>query len=92
MSISFLRCDVTLKTIYQNRYRQLIQTLIQARKQAKLTQSEVAQKLDKPQSYIAKIEGKDRKLDVLEFIELCEILGVKPSNLIKEIENFHCEA
>lgn len=77
-----------MKTIYQERYNQLIHDLILVRKHANLTQSEVAKKLNKPQSYIAKIEGKDRKLDILEFIELCEVLDVQPSLLIREIENF----
>lgn len=72
-----------LKTIYQIRYSALIEVLILARKQLDLTQLEVAQRLGKPQSYIAKIEGKDRKLDVVEFVELCEAIHQDPSELIK---------
>ena len=49
-----------MKTIYQQRYQTLIDCLISARKQAKLTQADIAHQLGKPQSYIAKIEGKDR--------------------------------
>ncbi|RKG35476.1 XRE family transcriptional regulator [Acinetobacter guerrae] len=75
-----------MKTIYRDRYQQMIDILIAERKRAKLTQIEVAQKLNKPQSYIAKIEGRDRKIDILEFIELCETLGIKASSLIKQIE------
>ena len=72
-----------MKTIYQERYLRLINTLIQARKNAGLTQAQVAEKLSKPQSYIAKIEGADRKLDVVEFVELCETIHQDPSELIK---------
>lgn len=72
-----------VKTIYQERYLRLINTLIQARKNAGLTQAQVAEKLSKPQSYIAKIEGADRKLDVVEFVELCETIHQDPSELIK---------
>ncbi|WP_026470951.1 helix-turn-helix domain-containing protein [Alkanindiges illinoisensis] len=78
-----------MKTIYQQRYQKLIDNLITARKQANLTQSEIAQRLGKPQSYIAKIEGKDRKLDVLEFIELCEVLQIEASVLIKKLEKIY---
>jgi transcriptional regulator with XRE-family HTH domain len=71
-----------VKTIYQERYLQLIAALTQARKQAGLTQMQVAEVLSKPQSYIAKIEGADRKLDVMEFVELCEAIHQDPSDLI----------
>ncbi len=72
-----------VKTIYQERYLRLINALIQARKNAGLTQAQVSEKLSKPQSYIAKIEGADRKLDVVEFVELCENIHQDPSELIK---------
>lgn len=78
-----------MKTIYQQHYHMLIQYLIQARKDAQLTQAQVAQLLGKPQSYIAKIEVKDRKLDVLEFMLLCKVLNVQASKLLEKIEIHH---
>lgn len=72
-----------MKTIYQEPYLRLVQALVQARKNAGLTQTQVAEKLSKPQSYIAKVEGADRKLDVMEFVELCEAIHQNPSELIK---------
>ncbi len=76
----------TLKTIYKRRYQELVDAIISARKAACLTQFQVAEKLKKPQSYVAKIEGKDRKIDVLEFIELCSVLEIKASTIICKIE------
>ena len=76
-----------MKTIYQERYLKLMQALVQARKQAGLTQMQVAEKLDKPQSYIAKVEGADRKLDVMEFVELCEVINQDPCTLIQYLKN-----
>ena len=87
MSSSSYYFDSTMKTIYQQRYQTLIDCLISARKQAKLTQADIAHQLGKPQSYIAKIEGKDRKIDVLEYVEICEVLDLQPSEIIKIIEN-----
>lgn len=75
-----------MKTIYQENYRKLIGKLIVIRKTANLTQAQIAQKLQKPQSYIAKIENFERKLDILEFVQLCQILGVRPSEVIVLIE------
>lgn len=78
--------DAILKTIYQTRYLQLVDALINARKQAGLTQIQVATQLSKPQSYIAKVEGSDRKLDVVEFVALCEVIGQDPCELIKQLQ------
>ncbi len=72
-----------MKTIYQEPYLRLVQALVQARKNAGLTQTQVAEKLSKPQSYIAKVEGADRKLDVMEFVELCQAIDADATVLIK---------
>lgn len=74
-----------MKTIYQDRYQILIAELIRIRKDKGLTQAQLAKKLDKPQSYIAKIEAKDRKLDILEFVVLCEVLMVLPCDVLQII-------
>lgn len=76
-----------MKTIYQEPYLRLVQALVQARKNAGLTQTQVAEKLAKPQSYIAKVEGADRKLDVMEFVELCEAIYLDPSEFIKLLKS-----
>lgn len=73
-----------MKSIHQDRYAVFIDKIIATRKAQSLTQSQIAQKLNKPQSFIAKIEGKDRKLDVLEFIDICHALSISPSSFIHE--------
>lgn len=72
-----------MKTIYQESYLRLIDALVKGRKTAGLTQMQVAEKLAKPQSYVAKVEGADRKLDVMEFVALCKVIQQDPSELIK---------
>lgn len=42
------------------------------------TQQEVAQRLGRPQSFVAKYEGGERRLDVIEFIAVTEVLGRGP--------------
>ena len=76
---------ILLKTIYQPQYVELIELLIQTRKSLPLTQSQLATILGKQQSYIAKVEICERKLDVLEFIDWSRALGLEPSDLIKQI-------
>jgi transcriptional regulator with XRE-family HTH domain len=61
------------KSIYSKDYRNVIEKLKKARLDAGLKQSEVAQKLKKPQSYISKIERGERRIDITELKELAKI-------------------
>ena len=51
---------------WSDEYRSFRNKLKKARLQAGLTQVEVAKKLRKPQSYVAKSESGERRIDVLE--------------------------
>ena len=75
-----------LKTIYHPNYAALINQLIEARKRLPLTQLQLAMALSKPQSYVAKVEGCERKLDILEFVEWCHAPGQVPSEYIRRME------
>jgi transcriptional regulator with XRE-family HTH domain len=59
--------------------------LIEARKTAGLTQHDVAAGLKRPQSFVSKVEQGERRLDVIEFLELCRLIGIDPHKLIREI-------
>jgi len=66
-------------------YEHFCSLLIVARRSAKLTQVEVAKKLDRPQSFVSKYESRERRLDVIEFIEVCEVLKVSPIAIIQQL-------
>lgn len=70
----------------QKRFREL---LIAARKQADLTQAELSSRLNRPQSFVSKYERGERRLDVVEFGEVAQALGIDPAkflaNLYREI-------
>ncbi len=55
------------KTLRTPEHVYLCQRLRQARLDAGLTQADLAERLDKPQSFVAKVETKERRLDVIEF-------------------------
>jgi transcriptional regulator with XRE-family HTH domain len=57
--------------------------MIKARKTANLTQHELAKRLRRPQSFVAKYEGGERRVDVVEFIEICKAIEVDPNKLLK---------
>jgi transcriptional regulator with XRE-family HTH domain len=57
-----------------------------ARHAAGLTQRQLAAKLKRSNSFVWKFEAGERQLNVLEFIEIARVLGVKASNLMTQIE------
>ena len=74
------------KTLRSSEHKALCQILIDARKQAGLTQAQIADTLQLPQSDISKIETGERRLDVIEFINLCRAMHTDPLDVIKELD------
>jgi transcriptional regulator with XRE-family HTH domain len=66
-------------------YSKLRSLLVQAREAAGLTQAELAQRLRRAQSFISKYELGERRLDVADFIAVCECLGVDPAHLLRQV-------
>lgn len=56
-----------------------------ARIAAGLTQLEVARGLGRPQSFIAKLEACERRLDIIEFAELCRVYKRSVASMMKAI-------
>jgi transcriptional regulator with XRE-family HTH domain len=56
--------------------------MVGARKAAGLTQQALALRLKKPQSFVAKYEGGERRVDVVEFIAIAQALGADPLKLM----------
>lgn len=73
------------KTIHTERHRKFRTLLKTERKTAGLTQTVVAERLGKPPSYVAKYEGGDRRLDVLEFLDVATAIGFDPCRLIRAL-------
>jgi transcriptional regulator with XRE-family HTH domain len=61
--------------------------MIKARKAAGLTQRKLADRLHKPQSFVAKYEGGERRIDVVEFLTVCQAIGMDPAKLLKALKN-----
>ena len=64
------------------RYARLCRLLIEMRQAAGLTQVELADKLRRPQSYVSKYESGERRLDVIEFLEVADRIGVHAGDLV----------
>jgi transcriptional regulator with XRE-family HTH domain len=70
------------KTVHSADQTAFCELMIGARKAAGLTQQALAFRLKKPQSFVAKYEGGERRLDVVEFVAIARILGADPVKLI----------
>ncbi|TDR85294.1 helix-turn-helix domain-containing protein [Enterovirga rhinocerotis] len=73
------------KTLRTQGHSRLIALLKEQRLRMRLTQQQVADQLGVPQSFVAKYEGGERRLDVLEFIEAAEALGADPHDLFAAV-------
>lgn len=73
-----------MSSIHDPRYKKLIQELISIRELKEVTQVELATSLNKPQSYIAKVENLDRRLDILELTDWLTALDISIIQFIEK--------
>jgi transcriptional regulator with XRE-family HTH domain len=75
------------KSVFSDKYDRFRQRLIQARKQAGLTQVELSVRLSRPQSFVSKYERGERRLDVIEFFEVARAIGVDPFDFLRVVDH-----
>lgn len=71
-----------MKSIHDQRYIEVIALIHSARESSGRTQGEIAQLLGVPQSYVSKVETCERRIDVVELLQLCRILGISLAEVI----------
>lgn len=76
----------TKKSIFTDRYNRFRELIVEARKKAGLSQWEVAVKLNRPQSFVSKYERGERRIDIVEFLEVAKAIGVNPLQIIKALK------
>jgi transcriptional regulator with XRE-family HTH domain len=74
------------KSVYSRPYERFRELLIQARKDSGLTQNELAKHLNRPQSYVSKYENGERRLDLIEFLQLAHVLSLDVDALIHTLQ------
>ena len=76
------KLDKSVHSEGQIAFRELMTS---ARKAAGLTQQQLATKLGKPQSFVAKYEAGERRIDVVEFIAICREISVDSVGILKKL-------
>jgi transcriptional regulator with XRE-family HTH domain len=77
--------SLPIKSVFTPQYDRLRALLIDARKSESLTQAELAKQIGRPQSFVSKYERGERRLDVVEFLEITNALGIEASEIIEDI-------
>jgi transcriptional regulator with XRE-family HTH domain len=61
--------------VHQETYDIFLQRLIKAREELGLSQRDVCERMGMPHSFLSKCEIGDRRVDVMEFLQLAQIYG-----------------
>lgn len=73
-----------MTSLHSPRNQALRDRLRGARESRGITQVDLALKLDKPQSFVSKYETGERRLDVLEFAEVCDALSIDAADFLRD--------
>lgn len=74
------------KSLSSTEGEKLAALLRSVRSEAGLTQSEVAERLELPQSFVSKYESGERRLDLVELRQICKVLKISLSDFIRRFE------
>jgi transcriptional regulator with XRE-family HTH domain len=74
------------KNIFTPDQAKLQALLRQIRHDAGLSQAELAQRLDLPQSFVSKYELGERRLDLLEIRQICNAVGISLEDFVRKLE------
>jgi transcriptional regulator with XRE-family HTH domain len=75
-----------LKSLRSPAHLKLMELLAAARDRAGLTQQQLADRLGKPQSFVSKYEGGERRLDLVEFMTIARALQFDWTVAVQELE------
>jgi len=75
------------KSTFSSQYHHFLFLLIEARKKLGLRQQDLASRLGKPQSFVSKYELGERRLDVVEFLEIAKAMDIDPVKIIRKLES-----
>ena len=78
--------NVPIKTIYADNYRALIRRLRERRIELGLTQEQLAAKVGRGRTWLQKVEAAERRLDVLQTIDLLRVLKIEVDDAVRLVD------
>lgn len=75
------------KSMFSQNYEKLTVLVADTRRELGITQTELAMRIGKPQSFIAKVEGGERRLDIIEFAALADAMEISASDLFDALNS-----
>ena len=75
------------KRVYIAQRGRLVSLLREMRIEASLTQVDLGARIEKDQAYVSRYESGQRRLDVLEVREICQVVGVTLEEFVKRLES-----
>ena len=73
-------------SVFSPRYLKLRQLLTEARMQRGLSQMALAERLGRPQTFVSKYERGERRLDVVEFLDIADILKMDSHDILRQVQ------
>ena len=66
-------------------YATAVRLLVETRVRLDVSQRDLAKRLGKPRSFITKIEARERRVDMVEFVAIARALGLPAGALMSEL-------
>lgn len=73
-------------SVFSPRYRKLRQLLTKARTERGLSQAALADRLGRPQTFVSKYERGERRLDLVEFLEIADMLKADAHEILRQVQ------
>ncbi|WP_234913764.1 helix-turn-helix domain-containing protein [Sinorhizobium medicae] len=86
-----LELALPLSSLRSDLYLRMIELLVQARKDAGITQIELGKRIGQRQTFVSKFELGERRLDAAEFVTVCRAICKDPYVLMKQAEEDHID-
>jgi transcriptional regulator with XRE-family HTH domain len=74
------------KSLGSTESEKLAALLRSVRSESGLTQAQVAERLELPQSFVSKYESGERRVDLVELRQICKALGISLGDFIRRFE------
>lgn len=74
------------KTIFNTKYKKMIESLKSIRMKQGISQRDLANKLGMPHSYVGRAETCERRLDILDLINILRALNLTDAEIMKFLQ------